>query len=345
MKVTTDMIHPDLRQRGRWLKWLQPKASSWLLKSLGQVSQNVLRGRYKGPNRLREVWIPREDGTQLRLCIFRPQERKQTSISILTKYSKAKQWDAAKEGAPGLLWLHGGGYALGAPEQDVTFIDDFIRTTGSVVVAVDYRLSGEAPFPAALDDAYLALKWMRENASAYGIRPDQLFVGGASSGGGLTAALTLLARDRGEVNIAFQMPLYPMLDNRTQTHSAEGNDAPVWTAQYNEVAWDMYLKEVERAGEDLSPYAVPVMATDYHHLPPTYTYVGTIEPFFDETMNYVSNLIDAGVPVHFKLYEGAFHAFDRIVPRANISQEARSHLLATYQYAAKHYFAQQPDEA
>ncbi|XJS10750.1 alpha/beta hydrolase [Aerococcaceae bacterium WGS1372] len=341
MKVTTDMIHPDLRQRGKWLRWLQPKASSALLQGLSKVSQKVLKGRYTGPNRLREVWIPREDGTQLRLCVFWPQERKQTTIPILAKYSKKNQWDASEEGVPGLLWLHGGGYALGAPEQDVGYIDDFIRTTGSVVVAVDYRLSGEAAFPAAIEDAYQALKWMKAHGSEYGIRSDQLFVGGASSGGGLTAALTLLARDRGEVNIAFQMPLYPMLDHRTSTNSAQDNDAPVWTAQYNEVAWQMYLKEIEREGEEIYPYAVPIMATDYHNLPPTYTYVGTIEPFFDETMNYVSSLIDAGVPVHFKLYEGAFHAFDRIVPKANISREARSHLLATYQYAAKHYFAEQ----
>lgn len=342
MKVTTDMIHPDLRQRGKWLKWLQPKASPWLFKNLGKASQKILKGRYQGPNRLREVWIPREDGTQLRLCVFRPQQRRTSTIPILKKYSRSQQWDASDQGVPGLLWLHGGGYALGAPEQDASYIDDFIRTTGSVVVAVDYRLSGEAAFPAALDDAYLALQWMQVHASDYGIRSDQLFVGGASAGGRLVAALTLLARDRGKINIAFQMPLYPMLDPRNVTPSAQDNDAPIWTSQYNEVAWEMYLKELGQEA-DLSPYAIPVMATDYRNLPATYTYVGTIEPFFNETMNYVSNLIDAGVPVHFKLYEGAFHAFDRIVPKANISREARSHLLATYQYAAKHYFADQPE--
>lgn len=342
MKVTTDMIHPDLRQRAKWLKWLQPKASSWLLKKTGQLSRALLRGKYNGPNRLREVWLRREDGTELRLCIFRPQERKATSIKILNQDNQSKQWDATNDGVPGLLWLHGGGYAIGAPEQDVRYIDDFIKSTGSVVVSVDYRLSGEAPYPAALDDAYMALEWMRDHASEYGIRDDQLFVGGSSAGGGLTAALTLLARDKGEINIAFQMPLYPMIDHRTQTYSARDNDAPVWTAEYNEIAWNMYLEEIDHEGEDIPPYAVPVMAKDYHNLPPTYTYVGTIEPFFDETMNYISNLIDAGVPVHFKLYEGAYHAFDRIEPRANISREARSHLLATYQYAAKNYFAEQP---
>lgn len=342
MKVTLDMIHPDLRQRGKWLQKLQPKLNPWVVKKMGQLSQKSLRGRYKGPNSMREVWITREDGTQLRLCVFKPRVRQKTAINIL-KTGSHRQWDAPDDGVPGLLWLHGGGFAVGAPEQDTTYIDAFIKESGAVVVAPDYRLSGEAPYPAALDDAYLALEWMRDHATYYGIRSDQLMVGGTSAGGGLTAALTLLARDRQEINIAFQMPIYPMLDNRSLTYSARDNDAPAWNKHYNEVAWQMYLSGIEHEETDIPPYAVPILSKDYSNLPPTYTYVGTIEPFFDETMNYVSNLIEAGIPVHFKLYEGAYHGFDIIQPNANISKQARAHLMATFNYAVKNYFAKQPN--
>lgn len=341
MKITTDMLHPELRQVGKWIRRLQPKMNQRKMKKLGRFSQKALYGKYSGPNRLREVWIPRKDGSLLRLCVFRPRERMQSNKEIFLNQS-GKQWDASVDKSPGLLWFHGGGFSLGSPEQDERLIDDFIEVSGTVVVAPDYTLSGDAPYPAALEDAYLALKWLKEHAPEYGVRLDQLFIGGNSAGGGLAAALSLLARDRGEVNIAFQIPLYPMLDASRQTASAQIENSPVWNSQYNEVAWKMYLGPDYQA-ENLPIYASPAQATDFSNLPPTYTHVGTMEPFFDETVSYISHLLEAGVPVHFKLFEGAYHAFDIIQPNTPIAKEARAHLLATFKYAVDNYFSKQPN--
>ena len=200
------------------------------MKKLGCFSQKALYGKYSGPNRLREVSdSTRKDGSLLRLCVFRPRERMSSDKEIFLNHS-GKQWDASIDKAPGQLWLHGGGFSLGALEQDASLIDDFIEVSGTVVVAPDYTLSGDAPYPAALEDAYLALKWLKEHAREYGVRLDQLFIGGNSAGGGLAAALSLLARDRGEVNIAFQIPLYPMLDASRQTASAQIEIAQYGTA-------------------------------------------------------------------------------------------------------------------
>lgn len=213
-------------------------------------------------------YIDRPDGSKLRLLVVLPK--------------------APKPSATGVLWLHGGGYALGVPEMDLHYARKIQAVTNSVVVMPDYRLSIEAPYPAALSDAYLALKWFKNNAQQLGVNPQQLFVAGDSAGGGLTAALTLYARDQHEIDVAFQMPLYPMIDDQP-TESSKNNDAPVWNTYNNRHAWQLYLGSQYGTGY-ISQYAAPARAVDYRHLPPTYTFVGTIEPFYDETRKYIANL-------------------------------------------------------
>ncbi len=180
---------------------------------------------------------------------------------------------------------------------------------------------------------------MKEHAGDLGIRDDQLMVGGESAGGGLAAALSLYERDRSGVKIAFQILLYPMLDDRMTNESAKENKAPVWDSNANRVAWGLYLGDL--AGKDVSPYAAPARATDFTCLPPATTFVGDLEPFKDETILYVRNLRDAGVPVDFELYEGCYHAFDRMNPYAEVSKKAISFLMKSFKYAIEHYFAEQ----
>ena len=181
-----------------------------------------------------------------------------------------------------------------------------------VVVSPAYRLSREAPYPAALDDCYDALLWMRDEAGSLGVRPDRFAVGGCSAGGGLTAAVSLLARDRGDVRLAFQLPIYPMLDDRGTTPSAVGNDAPVWDSRTNDSAWRLYLGDLY--GSDDVPYtAAPSRAEDLSGLPPTLVSVGAIDGFFDEDVDYAQRLTDAGVPVDIRVYAGACHAFQMAV--------------------------------
>ncbi|MGM0900694.1 MAG: alpha/beta hydrolase fold domain-containing protein [Bacillota bacterium] len=147
-------------------------------------------------------------------------------------------------------------------------------------------------------------------------------VGGESAGGGLAAALSLYARDTKEVNIAYQMPLYPMMDDRMTTELARENNAPIWNSTTNRWAWKLYLGELFE--KDVPVYAAAARATDYRNLPPTITFVGDIEPFRDETIQYVTNLKEAGIPVDFELYKGCYHGFDIISPTAEISKKATS---------------------
>lgn len=286
---------------------------------LDRLSRLLLQGRKPTGLQATETWIPRRDGGRQRLMIYRPPQ--------------------AHPGLPGVLWIHGGGYLMGVPEQDHATYQRLIAGAPCVIVAPDYRLGSEAPYPAALDDCYDALLWLKRHAAEIGVRDDQIAVAGMSAGGGLTAALSLYARDRGEVRIAFQMPLYPMIDDRMCTASSTDNDAPVWDSVSCRVAWQVYLGE--RYGKDVPPYAAAARATDYRGLPPTCTFVGDLEPFRDETMEYVNQLQAAGVPVAFELYTGAFHGFDVIAPKAAVSRNATAFLIRWFQHAVQNHFAAQ----
>ena len=242
------------------------------------------------------------------------------------------------EKTPGILWIHGGGYATGmAGMVYVSRALNLVKSYGAVVVTPEYRLSGKAPYPAALEDCYTALTYLKNHADELHCNRDQIMVGGESAGGGLTAALCMYARDKGEIRIAFQMPLYPMLDDR-DTDSSRDNHGISWNTKRNHAAWKMYLRDVSGAP---SPHAVPSRQTDYSNLPPAYTFVGDKEPFYCETLTFVEHLNLAGVPVHVDVYPTGFHAFDLLLPFRKISKQAIAEFERHYLYAADHYFAPQ----
>lgn len=236
--------------------------------------------------------------------------------------------------APGVLWIHGGGFATGMKEM--VFMSravDLVERFGAVVVAPDYRLSWQAPYPAAIHDCYAALLWLRDHTDDLGVDPAKIMVGGESAGGGLTASLCLMARDRGQVSVAFQMPLYPMLDN-LDTWSSCDNHARVWNTRRNHQAWRLYLRQ-DACSADVSPYAAAARATDLTGLPPAYTFVGTEEPFYAETLAYVEALRAAGVPAKVDVYEGMWHAFDMLEPELPESQLARERFCAQVERALR----------
>lgn len=242
-----------------------------------------------------------------------------------------------REETPGVLWIHGGGYATGMAEMAYfTRPLALVKKYGAVVVCVSYRLSVEEPYPAALEDCHSALCWMKDHAEELGINDSQLAVGGESAGGGLTAALCMYARDKGSVNIAWQMPLYPMLDDR-DTESSWDNHAPVWNTKRNHAAWKLYLKGLE----EIPPYAAPARQRDYSNLPPAYTFVGDIEPFYCETLSYIENLKAAGVEAEVDVYPGWFHAYDLYFPFKPVVKEAIRRFEERYLYAAENCFAPQ----
>ncbi|MDR3072440.1 MAG: alpha/beta hydrolase [Clostridiales Family XIII bacterium] len=261
----------------------------------------------------------RSDGTKLRICVYSPL--------------------VPKENVPGVLWIHGGGYSIGIPEQDDHYIRRFVETYGCVVVSPDYMLSLDKPYPAAMDDCYAALIWLSDHGEEYGMRSDQIFVGGNSAGGGLAAAVCLYARDQGVPAIAYQMLLYPMLDDRP-TESSTDNDAPVWDSKLNLASWRLYLGDVYGT-DDVSIYAAPARATDLTNLPATFSFVGSIEPFFNETVQYIERLENAGIPVHFKVFDGCFHGFDQICYKTDISRKAAIFMKENFDYAVRNYFAEQ----
>ena len=230
--------------------------------------------------------------------------------------------NAIQETLPVLLWIHGGGYILGSIDDNDDLCMRFAKEAKCVVVSVDYRLAPEHPYPAPVEDCYAALKWIADHADALNIDHNRIGVAGASAGGGLTAALTLLARDRQYPSVCFQMPLYPMIDDKNNSPSTnEIKEGFVWNQKTNEAGWKMYLGELYDT-ENIPAYAAPARAEDYRHLPYTYTCVGQLDPFRDETLTYVTKLAQAGVDVEFHLYPGAYHGFEAINPTADISVRA-----------------------
>ncbi len=217
----------------------------------------------------------------------------------------------------GLLWIHGGGYFLGMKEMAyMSRAADLVKRYGVTVFSPGYRLAWQAPYPAAADDCWAVLRYMDGNRKALGL--ERLMVGGESAGGGLCAAVCMMARDRG-VRVAFQMPLYPMLSN-LDTESSRDNRGRVWNTRRNHLGWRMYLRG--DAKKDVSPYASPARQDDYRNLPPCYTFVGDGEPFYRETLDYVENLKAAGVEAEADVYHTDAHAFDMLWPGREPAPEA-----------------------
>jgi len=324
MRVTDDMIDPGLRLATKVVRLVVGK---------GEATEAQVRA-LKTPLMMRVSGIlPRRGISVTDRSIRRPN---QPEVKVIV----ATRTKSTSTNRPGILWIHGGGYSIGTPRGESAAIKEVLGLTDAVVVSPDYRLSTQAPYPAALDDCYLALQWMKEHADELGIRSDQLIVAGGSAGGGLTAAVSLRARNEGDVAVAFQMPLYPMIDDRP-TPSSTDNNAPLYDGKTNESNWRVYLGDL--FGDDVPETAAPARATDYRGMPPTITFVGSVEPFRDETVTYVENLRAAGVPVEFKEYRGAWHGFDALVKSSQIAKDATAWKQGHFTRYLESYFAPQSD--
>jgi acetyl esterase/lipase len=217
----------------------------------------------------------------------------------------------ADAATPALLWIHGGGYLLGSPEQDDALCRRYVQRLGIAVAAVRYRLAPEHPYPIPLEDCYRVLTWL---AGLPGVDADRIAIGGASAGGGLTAALSFLARDRGEVSPVLQVLSYPMLDDRTVDPALDQPGFRLWNTRSNRFGWTSYL-----GGAD-PDVAVPARRTDLAGLAPAWLGVGTLDLFCAEDLAYAARLNAAGVECEVHEVPGAFHGFDGLAPKAAVSQ-------------------------
>lgn len=233
----------------------------------------------------------------------------------------------------GVYNVHGGGFVAGDLETEHASNVILARELGVVVVSVDYRLAPETPFPGGLEDAYAGLVWMVAHADELGIDPQRIAIQGTSAGGGLSAALALLARDRGGPHIAFQFLSVPELDDRLATASmTDFTDTPLWSRPRAILSWECYLGPGRAGTDGVSIYAAPSRATDLAGLPPAYVSVMHFDPLRDEGVAYALAMLAAGVSVELHLFPGTFHG-SMLIQDAAISKREEAEKIAVLRQA------------
>ncbi len=225
---------------------------------------------------------------------------------------------------PGILHMHGGGFIVGAASFDVPMLQHMAADLDAVIVTVDYRLAPETRYAGSIEDNYCGLAWMYAHPEELGLDRARIAVAGESAGGGHAALLAIAARDRGEIPVAFQLLVYPMLDDRTGSSRAVAPPVGslLWTPARNRLGWSAFLGQ--EAGTDGVPVAaVPARTADLAGLPPAWIGVGSIDLFVQEDIDYGRRLIEAGVATELLVVSGAFHGFDLLAPEASPSARFR----------------------
>lgn len=248
-------------------------------------------------------------------------ERPHVSVRVHREKSATEGLSSKKR--PCIYWMHGGGLVVGTNVGDDPRFDKWCPGLKCVGASVEYALAPESQYPGPLEDCYAGLRWIHANADELGIDVNRIGIGGSSAGAGLAAGLALLARDRGELSIAFQALIYPMIDDRQITVSSQWPD-PVWPPQANRFGWDSYLGDLN--GDAVPIYAAAARATDLSGLPPTIINAGALDGFSDEDVDYATRLRHAGVPCELHVYPGAPHGFDSVTPNSQLAQRANREL-------------------
>lgn len=294
---------------------LDEAPQTWTLETLPTIRERVSVGFEPAkPLRFKEHWIHRsENDSPLRLCIYAPH---------------GVRTDRAY---PSIFYIHGGGFVLGKPEMADEQLAGLAETMEAVVVAVDYRLAPEHSFPVPLEDCFTGLTWLIDQAESLSINPQSIVLMGHSAGGGLTAALALLARERGLPTSAGQILVYPMLDSRTGTPKAPRNNPTTgefaWTPDANGFCWECLQGQQTLDPNKLGLFS-PSQAADLTTLPPAFIAVGALDLFFEESLDYARSLSHAGVAVELHVYPGVTHMFDLVPSRqtANCNDAIKSAL-------------------
>jgi len=235
----------------------------------------------------------------------------------------------AATGRPAILYMHAGGFVIGTIDSEHAMAAT-IAGAGVVVVSVEYRLAPEHPFPAGLEDCYSALRWIHDHAGDLGVDVERVAVYGQSAGGGLAAAIALLARDRGGPPLCFQYLGIPELDDKLETTSMRTfTDTPLWNRPSAVLSWQYYL-----GGKPASAYAAPARATDLSGLPPAYISTMEFDPLRDEGILYGLRLLQAGVSVELHQYPGTFHG-SSLINTASVSKQQTAETLTVLRRALR----------
>ena len=217
-------------------------------------------------------------------------------------------WPSAEQGLPILYFVHGGGWVLGDLDSYDYICRLITKHAGCITVSVEYRRAPEHKFPGPLWDAYTTAQWVIDNAGRLGGDPTRVAVGGDSAGGNLSAAITLLARDRGGPQFACQLLLYPVTDYclpGTESYQAFATgygldrDFMIWF-------WNRYVTDDVELD---NPYLNPLRAADLGGLPPALVMTARYDPLHDEGQAYAKRLEAAGVDVTYVDYEDMIHGF------------------------------------
>jgi acetyl esterase len=215
---------------------------------------------------------------------------------------------------PAILYMHGGGWVLGTADTHDRLVRELAVGTGAAVVFVDYDRSPEARYPVALEQGYATAQWIVREGAANQLDPSRIAVAGDSVGGNMTAALALMAAQRGDVSFVHQSMYYPVTDAAMDTGSYEQfAEGYFLTAKMMEWFWDAYEPDVERR---LEPFASPLRASEEQlaGLPPALVVVGEADVLRDEGEAYAARLRAAGTAVTTIRYDGITHDFMMLNP-------------------------------
>lgn len=276
-------------------------------------------------------WLPRGGVSRRTLALFRRPPRPKGStpeVEVSTVSVQTAAGDlpyrvyrprSARGRVPAFFWVHGGGLVMGTPQQDDLFGIRLAERLGIVVFAASYRLAPEHPAPAALDDLYEGWNAIHARAAEFGVDATRIAIGGGSAGGGLAAALTQRLHDEGMPEPVLQVLVYPMLDDRTVLRTdIDTRHLRIWPPSSNRFGWESYLG-VSAGSPHVARYSVPARRADLTGLPPAWIGVGTLDLFHDEDLSYAERLREAGVPVDVVEVPGAFHGFDAVFRRAEVT--------------------------
>ncbi|MBB3999828.1 acetyl esterase/lipase [Aureimonas pseudogalii] len=291
-------VDPDLRPEARAIQAMAGPGSDLTRETLPMVRRTM---EALGGQPLPDVPVRRES-------VPVGGEHPDVAVYVINERSPPPRGGGTR---PAILHLHGGGFVAGSARASLPVMQALARRLDCLVVSVEYRLAPETTWRGSIADTYAALSWLHAQAGALGVDPARVVVMGESAGGGHASLLAIAARQSPKLPIAFQLLVYPMLDDRTG--STRMPAFPIgtigWTAAANRFAWGAFLG-TEPGGSAVPSAAVPARLEDMAGLPPAFVGVGSIDLFFEESVVYASRLIKAGIPAELVVVPGAFHGFD-----------------------------------